>query len=101
MALLPEAGVTRGSKFVSGDLLEGVDEFCEVAELGHAFGEEVYVVRHGTIGVEEEILSGGGFQKLFYEPVTGGRMGEEFGAVSGDDGYEMGARADVVCCRKT
>lgn len=56
---LPEMAFVSLAIFVSGDLFESVDEFHEVADICHAFGDEMKMVWHQAVGVEGEcILSG-------------------------------------------
>jgi hypothetical protein len=96
VAHFPERGLMDFVEVEGRALFESADEFEETAGVCEGGDQEVDVVGHETVGVELEIVSGGGLQKCG-QNVGGGFAGLEMRlAVVAADGDEVGLPARVV-----
>ena len=96
VAHFPERLAAKPSKFESGTLLEKTDKLAEIGTVVRAFGEEVDVVRHDAIRVQEKGMAGGAFVQDFHDGKCERRRSEELVATVAADGDEVDLAAEII-----
>lgn len=74
VALLPEDRPVDFPKFKCGSLLEGLHKGDQITVFRTPFHEEMHMVGHDAIGVEQEVLQSRYGQEMTEQPASGGRV---------------------------
>src|SRR5579863_1134037 len=87
-------------KFDPGFLLERLYELDEVAFIIRSGGEEVYVVRHDAVGMNQEFARFGAFSKTGNDPSNKARIDAEGSAAGETEREKIKAAAKIARCGK-
>ena len=81
-------------------LLEGFDEFHQVAFIGGGGGERVQMVWHDAVGVDKKEASSSVFLKARNQPTSDARISAETATPFEAESKEIGAPTEIVTCRQ-
>ncbi len=87
-------------KLDGGFLFEGFDELCQVAFVRGASHEQMQVVRHNAVSVDEERAKAGMFMQAGDQPVSEARVCTEAAAIMEAERNEIHRAAAIPVCWK-
>jgi LmbE family N-acetylglucosaminyl deacetylase len=97
----PKTAAVRFAKREGGTLFEDADEFAQVRTVVKTLGENMKVVRHQAIRMQQERTCSGALQQQSKDALGRGWVSEKRGTEIAADGDEIRLTPEIVLRRKT